>query len=482
MQRRAGRSADFIKTRTGLATPTNPTLTAMSTAAVTALLLLAALTPAAWAANEFILLHRPLVVTRLDPIVAPGGLSSHAHVVYGGSKFSGNVSGNELVSSQCSTVPTQADKSNYWIPQLYFRHPNATLIPLLSSGLVYYHVNDDGGRTKVEPFPPGLRMLVGDAMRRHREPTQKTASFQSRCGLHREQFHTQPLIPDARTYPERCSMIHWDIDFPSCGLASRDLDSDDHFSHMAFPVDGLVDGKFGQGSRYNTRTGKYCPDSHPVHYPTIHFEVDFMVDDSWDWSPRDDMFVLANGDTTGYTFHADFINGWDQDILERMIKECAGDNNPTDRGANCAIKNELTNDTIATNCAFEGRIVDEWVVRWMKLLTARDVGFYRPLDKLPGCNPLWTDSMPDTKPECKADNEDPALVHPNAFFLKPDMSCAGVSLLTADSVPAPRARPALRPRHEQPVRSRAVGIRGDGGDRRVGHARRQQGQRYAGKH
>lgn len=125
-----------------------------------------------------------------------------------------------------------------------------------------------------------------------------------------------------------------------------------------------------------------------------------------------------------------------------MITECAGDNNPTDRGANCAIKNQLTNDTIATNCAFEGQIVDEWVVGRVSL-TARDVGLYRPLDKLPGCNPLWTDSMPDTKPECKADEGDPALVHPNAFFLKPDVSCPRGRVLMPDPIRAARARPAL---------------------------------------
>lgn len=47
---------------------------------------------------------------------------------------------------------------------------------------------------------------------------------------------------------------------------------------------------------------------------------------------------------------------------------------------------------------------------------SRDVGLYRSLDALPGCNKVWLTTDPDTKPECKEDNP-PGFVYPNAEFV-----------------------------------------------------------------
>lgn len=35
-------------------------------------------------------------------------------------------------------------------------------------------------------------------------------------------------------------------------------------------------------------------------------------------------FVLSHGDPTGYGFHGDFFNGWDDGVLQRALDDCDG--------------------------------------------------------------------------------------------------------------------------------------------------------------
>jgi hypothetical protein len=46
----------------------------------------------------------------------------------------------------------------------------------------------------------------------------------------------------------------------------------------------------------------------------------------------------------------------------------------------------------------------------------RDVGFYRPLNDLPGCNPVWPSDGPDAKPACEEENP-PEFLYPNTQFV-----------------------------------------------------------------
>ena len=78
---------------------------------------------------------------------------------------------------------------------------------------------------------------------------------------------------------------------------------------MAYP-DGIDNGQ--------------CPPTHPVHLVSIFYEVYFNV------APFNALFdggrfVLANGDSTGYGLHGDFMNGWDHDVLSRAVAACNAD-------------------------------------------------------------------------------------------------------------------------------------------------------------
>lgn len=86
--------------------------------------------------------------------------------------------------------------------------------------------------------------------------------------------------------------------FPSC-WDGKNLDSDDHKSHVAFP-DGVSTGN--------------CPSTHPYRFITLFYEVTFNVADM-DYSlakNETQPFVFAQGDPTGYGFqyaHVLFVFG-----------------------------------------------------------------------------------------------------------------------------------------------------------------------------
>jgi hypothetical protein len=97
------------------------------------------------------------------------------------------------------------------------------------------------------------------------------------------------------------------IIMPSC-WDGKNLDSPDHKSHVAYP-DGTDNGK--------------CPSTHPKRFVTLFYEFLYDVK-SWDseWAGDKHPFVFSNGDPTGYSYHGDFFNGWDINILKKAINEC----------------------------------------------------------------------------------------------------------------------------------------------------------------
>lgn len=48
-------------------------------------------------------------------------------------------------------------------------------------------------------------------------------------------------------------------------------------------------------------------------------ELTWFVEDYADNQPPKNRMILANGDTTGFGTHADFSNGWDSDVLKRVL-------------------------------------------------------------------------------------------------------------------------------------------------------------------
>lgn len=111
------------------------------------------------------------------------------------------------------------------------------------------------------------------------------------------------------------SPLRADIHFPSCYNPAAGLD--DYKNNMAFP------------SSNGTASGRAnCPEGW-IHTPHIFYEFYWntpLFKDLWTPGQNSQPFVLANGDPTGYSLHADFISGWDTDVLQQIIDNCdAGD-------------------------------------------------------------------------------------------------------------------------------------------------------------
>lgn len=77
------------------------------------------------------------------------------------------------------------------------------------------------------------------------------------------------------------------------------------------------------------------------------------------------------GDTTGYGFHGDFLNGWDQNALDRSLATCQGPLGAYD--PNCSVnagQGSASQETLEVPAPVE------------------DVGLNAPLNALPGNNPI----------------------------------------------------------------------------------------------
>lgn len=89
--------------------------------------------------------------------------------------------------------------------------------------------------------------------------------------------------------------------------------------------------------------------------------------------------ILANGDLTGYSLHADFQNGWDLSLLQSVINTC----------------NIESSNGQMTDCAPLRPYIDEQAREACQIhsdvqIPSEDVGIYSwSLTALPGDNPLW---------------------------------------------------------------------------------------------
>jgi hypothetical protein len=216
-----------------------------------------------------------------DPIVFPGRPgASHDH------SFVANVSTNafstlDSLRAAATTCQREADTAAYWMPTLFIG--GAPVAP--QSATIYYR-----RRTvdNVRPFPPGLKMIAGDA---HAMSPQPLSVTYWNCGAQTgiRPSSTVPTCPDARTASLR---LH--VNFPDCWDGSS-LDSADHKSHMAYSMRGA------------------CPSTHPVAVPKISLIYRYAVTGG----PNAE---LASGGQ--YSGHADFFNAWEQGQLTRLVNSC----------------------------------------------------------------------------------------------------------------------------------------------------------------
>ncbi|KOS17157.1 WSC domain-containing protein 2 [Escovopsis weberi] len=315
----------------------------MKSARVSTVAALAGMAVALGNQRSFAVMHfndQPLTTVRLDPIVNPGQIASHVHTVLGASNFGANVTFDDLAASECANPVIKGDNSVYWFPSLYYMDTeNNTFesVPLFYAQVYYFF---EPSNDKIVAFPEGLNMFTGNASQRDPPSGGCTGNLDPSKGPVQNVRWTCPRSGDEDNPPswpagsdgtmsgmgdpnnkgEGCgfpdvscdgyaSPHRMDVHFPSCWNPEAGLTN--YMENMAFPTDA------GNGKQD-------CPPGW-WHVPHLFYEVywnTLIFQGRWEEGKGRQPFVLAEGDITGYSAHADFISGWDRDVLQNIIDNC----------------------------------------------------------------------------------------------------------------------------------------------------------------
>ncbi|KAL8689292.1 MAG: hypothetical protein Q9218_005004 [Villophora microphyllina] len=257
-----------------------------------------------------------------------------------------------LQQAKCSTCEIQDDKSAYWTPLLYYQHANGSFEEVNNGGMTVYYLGR-GNNKDLKPFPPGFRMVSGSKNARSYNQNALIPGSQ-RPVADRVSF----ACLDGTSSKEQPGMVRTDckhglraqIHFQSC-WNGIDLYKEDN-SHVEY-MTGIDNGD--------------CPTTHRVPLVHMFFEVLYGVNDINKGDGG--KFVFSQGDTTGYGFHGDFLNGWKADVLTSAINQCAFTN---DAGVeNCAPFKPSLDPNFAKTCPEAPSLLNEPV--------------HGVIDKLPGC-------------------------------------------------------------------------------------------------
>ncbi|KAI5283781.1 hypothetical protein KEM54_001854 [Ascosphaera aggregata] len=294
-------------------------------------------------------------VARIDPIVDPGRPAAHVHSLHGsGGMPTLNIKTNddlqlifpsaalsfssdreELRKADCTSCAVKEDKSAYWTPSLYFQHTNGSteIVPQVGGLLAYYLLYGQN----VKAFPKGFRMLAGDQQQRNftlpfPDPpksmwkgieTTEFALMQKAIGFNCLNYAKAPepslyrhTLPDKDYLDQHCTDgVRMEVAFPSC-WNGKDLDSPNHRDHMRYP---------------NLVSDGVCPKGFETRLVSLFYET---IWNTAAFKEQDGRFVLANGDPTGCGYHADFMEGWDDGVLQRAVDICT---NPSGRVEDCSV-------------------------------------------------------------------------------------------------------------------------------------------------
>ena len=214
-----------------------------------------------------------------DPIVHAGKPGkSHNHTYIGNRTVDASTTPESLLGGS-TTCESDADASAYWFPTLYLG--DDAVHPLTS--IVYYVKRT---YANVEPHPPGLKMIAGDAQAKTRQPKGVAAWSCGGVGG-RPRFHTLPACRADR-------LLQLQVNFPNC-WNGKALDSPDHQRHLAYARNGV------------------CPSTHARALPTIALIVLYP--------PLPAQAAVSSG---RFSAHADFVNGWDQQAFAALVEGLNG--------------------------------------------------------------------------------------------------------------------------------------------------------------
>ena len=173
-----------------------------------------------------------------DPIVFPGRAgASHDHSFVGNRTTNASSTLSSLLAGGTTCRNRPADTAAYWMPTLHVG--SQAVAP--HGATIYYRRRT---MRRVVAFPPGFRMVAGDAAATAPQPL-RVAFWNCGALVRIPPQSAPPACPAGRG-----SMLRLHVTFPSC-WDGRSLDSANHKNHVAYPERGR------------------CPSGYPVSLPAI---------------------------------------------------------------------------------------------------------------------------------------------------------------------------------------------------------------------
>jgi hypothetical protein len=242
-----------------------------------------------------------------DPIVFPGQAGkSHLHTFFGNTGVTAGSTSESLRSSGGSTCRGGiANRSSYWVPTMIDTRDGTPLVP---DGMgVYYKASYEVPAAQTQPIPAGLRMIAGDPSATAPHPAVFSMRYKCVGGPNNSNDSYGPSIPNC----DVGAQVWSEIFFPQC-WDGVNLDSPDHKSHMSYVVQDQ-----------SPPFAKHCPSTHPIAIPAITFNVMYTVKQlnaPLKWRLSSDNYDLSL--PGGYSSHADWFNGWDNNVSTAWAKNC----------------------------------------------------------------------------------------------------------------------------------------------------------------
>ena len=230
--------------------------------------------------------------------------AAHSHLYFGNTSVDYKTDPEALSTTGNSTCAGGTmNRSAYWVPNMINIETNAPVIPTGDILVYYKHGNIDG--SKIKAPPKGLRMIAGN-MKAKSAAESRHSGFKCHPGRNskRTSWPQTPYI----TPPSGCEVgddLTFFVGFPQC-WDGKNLDSPNHQDHMAYPHEGS------------------CPATHPVPIPEIGYNVHYILkegDKIDKWRLSSDNYAF-NGKNAGYSGHGDWVNGWNEELMNGIIKNC----------------------------------------------------------------------------------------------------------------------------------------------------------------
>jgi hypothetical protein len=244
-----------------------------------------------------------------DPIVFPGQPgASHLHVFYG-NVTTDAFSTPEKLLGQPATCELQADRSGYWVPQIYFNGR-----PLDSKPVSAKYENQFPSQG-VMALPAGTTIVAGNA---HAPGPQSMHVVRWNCGPAVDEWAPTMDHPyDCTPYvPLGSNGVHAQVFFPPCWNGK--LSGINNTDNFAYPTKAAIHGRDSK-ARDPRLSHFVCPNAFPL--PVARLSLDLHTGIVNPINP-DGSIGLSFSSGAWYTLHADFMNAWDQPGFQRLVAFC----------------------------------------------------------------------------------------------------------------------------------------------------------------